>query len=285
VAALRNSLIEHEKNQDAKFDEQTSRELFLFLIQPVLKSVKTNHLVIVPHEDLNNLPYQVLQDPSEGTYLGERFQISYAMSATVLESLKKKPNLAGSKLLAVAGSDIVDASNEVEAIGRLFPNRSKVVKDVPVNKEEVKSWVASYDLVHLSVHGVFNAQDPLLSYLKLSPTSVDNGRLTAAEMFGLPLTNGSFVVLSACQTGQVEATHANEVLGMVRALLYAGANNLVLSSWEVESKATELWMVTFYREAQTHSASEAARLALLAVKSHPEYRDPYYWGPFLMTGK
>ncbi len=72
---------------------------------------------------------------------------------------------------------------------------------------------------------------------------------------------------------------------MVRALLYAGANNLVLSSWQVQSEATALWMENFYRAAQTNAPNEAARLALLAVKARPEYRDPYFWGPFLITGK
>ena len=39
--------------------------------------------------------------------------------------------------------------------------------------------------------------------------------------------------MSACEMGQVEATHANEILGTVRALLYAGANTLILSGWEL----------------------------------------------------
>jgi CHAT domain-containing protein len=285
VAAIRNSLLAHEKDANAKFDEQASSELFLFLIQPLLGSVKSHHIVIVPHEDLNNLPFQVLLNPGDGSYLGEKFQISYAPSATVLASLRTKPNLAGGHLFAAADPAIADSVKEVEAIGRLYPARSKVVKDVLVNKDDIKSSVSNYNVVHLSMHGSFQASDPMLSYLKLASTDRDNGRLTAAEMFGLPLAKDSFVVLSACQTGQVEATHSNEVLGMVRALLYAGANNLVLSSWQVQSEATALWMENFYRAAQTNPPSEAARLALLAVKARPEYRDPYFWGPFLITGK
>jgi CHAT domain-containing protein len=284
VAALHESLTDPEHNANPKFDEQTSRELFLFLIQPVLKSIKTHHIIIVPHEDLNYIPFQVLQDPADGAYLGERFQISYAPSATVLAGLKKKPNIAGGWLLAVADPDIEDAKAEVGAIARLYPRRSKVVKDVPTKKEDVKAWVGGYNLVHLSVHGSFDPSDPLLSYLQFGKAQ-DDGRLTAAEMFGLPLAKDSLVVLSACETGQVKATHANEVLGMVRALLYAGANNLVLSSWKVQSEPTALWMETFYQQAQTKSSSEAARRALLAVKSRPEYRHPFFWGAFLLTGK
>ena len=104
-------------------------------------------------------------------------------------------------------------------------------------------------------------------------------------MFGLPLQKNSLVVLSACETGRVEATHANEVMGMVRSLLYAGAGALVLSSWEVDANSTRLWMETFYQQAQSVAPGEAARKALLAVKSRPEFNHPFYWAPFMMTGK
>ena len=104
-------------------------------------------------------------------------------------------------------------------------------------------------------------------------------------MFGLPLEQSRLVVLSACETGQAQATHANEVLGMVRALLYAGANTLVLSGWKVDTASTGLWMQTFYQEAQSRSVGEATRLALMTVKQQPHYRHPYYWGPFLLIGR
>ena len=108
---------------------------------------------------------------------------------------------------------------------------------------------------------------------------------SAAEMFGLALDETDLVVLSACETGQVEATHANEVMGMVRALLYAGTKSLVLSSWEVDSVATARWMEAFYQSVQTVAPAEAARRALIAVKADPKYQHPYYWAPFLLIGR
>jgi len=285
VQKLRTSLTEPTHNEGAKFDEQTSRELFLFLIQPVLKFIKTKHLVIVPHEDLTYVPFQALQDPSSGSFVAENFQVSYAPSATILGLLTDKPRIKDGRLLAVANPSIEAARTEVKTIGRLYPGRSKIVADTPISKEDLKTWVATYNLVHLSVHGQFEESDPLLSYLELNSASPQEGRLTAAEMFGLPLPRGSMVVLSACETGRVTATHANELLGMERALLYAGASDLVLSAWEVDADSTALWMENFYREAQGASPAEAARLASLAVKAHPEYRHPYYWSPFLLTGK
>ena len=203
----------------------------------------------------------------------------------MLANLAGRSTLNSGRLLAVADPEIHEAVEEVNAIGKLYQGRSKVVAQTASSKADVKAWVGDYDLVHLSVHGKFNGSDPLLSYLQFGEDSGDDGRLTAAEMFGLPLRKNSLVVLSACETGRAEATHSNEVIGMVRSLLYAGAGRLVLSSWEVNAGSTKLWMETFYKQGQSNPPAEAARLALIAVKSRVEYGHPFFWAPFVMTGK
>jgi CHAT domain-containing protein len=285
TAALHDSLVAPGHTADAPFNQDISRQLYLYLIQPMAAYIKSNHLIIIPQEEMTAIPFQALQNPQDGEYLGERFNISYAPSATVLATLEQRPNLKTGRLLAVADPNIHDAGDEVRAIGALYPGRAKVSAQLPVAKADVKAWVGNYDLIHLSVHGVFNPGDPLLSYLQFNPAPSDDGRLTAAEMFGLPLRKNSLVVLSACETGRVQATHSGELVGMVRSLLYAGAGNLVLSDWEVNAASTKLWMETFYREGQTREPAEAARLALMAVKSRPEFGHPFFWAPFVMTGK
>jgi CHAT domain-containing protein len=281
VAALQKSLAD----RNAAFDQTTARELFLYLIQPVLAEIRSDRLVIVPHEDLNYVPFQVFQNPADGRYLGERFQISYAPSATVLLGFKRSTTLAGGRLYAAADPAIVAAVGEVASIGKLFPGRSRVVSNSLARESDVKAAVRDYDIVHLSVHGKFNAAEPMLSYVALAPGAGDDGRLTAAEMFGLPLDNSRIVVLSACDTGRAEATHGNEIIGLVRALIYAGAGTLVLSYWEVDSDATALWMQSFYEAALTRPIAEAARVALMRVKSNPAYSHPYYWAAFAMVGR
>jgi CHAT domain-containing protein len=281
VASLQKSL----SDRNAKFDESTARELFLYLIQPVLPQVHSDRLVIVPHEDLNYVPFQVFQNPADGRYLGERFQISYAPSASVLLGLKRSTPLAGGRLFAAADPTIVAAVGEVASIGKLFPGRSRVIADSLVRESDVKAAARETDILHLSVHGKFNAAEPMLSYVALAPGAGDDGRLTAAEMFGLPLDNTRLVVLSACDTGRAEATHGNEIIGLVRALVYAGAGTLVLSYWEVDSDATALWMRSFYEAALTRPIAEAARVALTRVKSNPAYTHPYYWAAFAMIGR
>jgi CHAT domain-containing protein/tetratricopeptide (TPR) repeat protein len=281
VAALHKSLAD----RNVRFDETTATELFLFLVQPALSRIRSERLVIIPHEDLQYLPFQVLQDPADGRYLGERFQITYAPSASVLLALRRSPGLSGGRLLAIADPGIPAAGPEVRAIAQLFPGRSKVVTDTLAQEKDVKAWVRDFEVIHLSVHGKFNAAEPMLSYLSLARGGSDDGRLTAAEMFGLPLDKSRLVVLSACETGRAEATHGNEVLGMVRGLMYAGAGTLVLSYWEVDSDATALWMRTFYDAALSRPMPEAARAALLKVKSNSAYSHPYYWAAFTMIGR
>ena len=285
AGTLHDRLVAPRDSPDAAFNDDLSRQLYLFLIQPVSTFIKRRHLVVIPQDELTTIPFQALENPADGKYVGETFDVSYAPSATVLATLEAKPNLKSGRLLAVADPEIHDASEEVHAIGALYPGRSKVQAGEQASKAEVKTWVGGYDFVHLSVHGKFNASDPLLSYLQFKPGPTDDGRLTAAEMFGLPLQKNALVVLSACETGKVQATHSGELIGIERPLLYAGAGNLVLSSWEVNAASTKLWMETFYREGQTRAPAEAARLALIAVKSKSVFQHPFYWAPFLLTGK
>jgi CHAT domain-containing protein len=211
--------------------------------------------------------------------------MSYAPSASVLLGLKRSPGLSGGHLLAIADPGIAAARPEVQAIAKNFPSGSRVVVDELPRKKDVKGWIRDYDVIHLSVHGKFDAGEPLLSYLSLGRGPDDDGRLTAAEMFGLPLEKSRLLVLSACETGRAEATHGNEIIGMVRSLIFAGAGTLVVSYWKVDSEATAVWMQTFYEVGASRPLPEAARAALLKVKSNPAYSHPYYWAAFTMVGR
>jgi len=75
------SLSKGFEDEKASFDEATARELYLYLVQPVVKQIRGDRLVIVPHDELHHLPFEVLQDPADGHYVGERFDITYALGA------------------------------------------------------------------------------------------------------------------------------------------------------------------------------------------------------------
>lgn len=77
------------------------------------------------------------------------------------------------------------------------------------------------------------------------------------------------------------------VLGLTRALFYAGARNVTVSLWNVNDSATSAVMKTFYtRLNEGDPKSEALRQAKLQLLngSNLTWRHPYFWGAFVLVG-
>ena len=279
IERVRKSLVDPKR----AYDEKTAYELYLYLISPVVQWIKSDHLVIVAHEDLHYLPFQALPIAPGADYLGEKYQLSYAPGATVLASLAPAGKLLNPRLLAIADPSLQYAPTEVAAIGQRYSG--PVIKDALPMEADVRKWTAGKELLHLAVHGRFTGTEPLLSYLYFQAGQGDDGKLTAAEMYGLPLDDARLVVLSACETGNVRATHANEVIGMMRGLLFAGADSLLLSAWKIDDQATAQWMQAFYDAAEQQPPAAAARAAIRTLRTNAHYRHPYYWSPFLLISR
>ena len=281
VAALRASM----SRRNATFRDDIAKQLFLYLVQPALIWLTSDRIVVVPQGDLQSLPFQALRNPADGSFLGEKLQITYAPSATILAQLASHQSLEAGPLLAAADPALNGARQEVGSLARLYPDRPKVVTGSLIRKVDFERWAGDYSVVHLAVHGRFDGQEPLLSYVKLAPGGGEEGNLSAAEMFGLPLERARLVTLSACETGRVATTRSNDIQGIQQALLFAGAQSLLVSAWEVDSEATSIWMQTFYREAQTKPPAEAARQAIRALRADPKYSRPFFWAPFLLVAR
>ena len=278
-------LVQSMRKQDVPFRSDLSKELFLFLLQPALEWLHSDRIIVVPQGDLVSLPFQALQDPADGTFAGERFRITYGPSASILLQLKKQSSLAGGALLAAGDPSLPAAPQEIRSIAHFYPARQKVLTDSLIRKADLLRWAGSYDIVHLAVHGEFDGQEPLLSHVNLAASPGEEVDMTAAEMFGLPLEKTRLVTLSACETGRVRTTRANEIQGIQQALLFAGAQSLLVSAWKVDSESTSLWMQTFYREAQTKTPAEAAREAIRRLRHDPTFSHPHYWAPFLLVAR
>jgi CHAT domain-containing protein len=68
-----------------------------------------------------------------------------------------------------------------------------------------------------------------------------------------------------------------------RAVLVAGADALIMSLWKVDDAATNLLMTNFYTNwiklGNKQKAFKQAQLQLMA-----KFKEPYYWGAFVMMG-
>lgn len=149
----------------------------------------------------------------------------------------------------------------------------------------IKAAAPDCRVLHLATHGDFRPDNPLFSGLALA-----DGWLTTLDIFSLRL-NASLVTLSACQTGRNVVAGGDELLGLMRALLYAGASSVVLSYWAVEDQSTARLMADFYSHLAGGSAKGAAlraaqqRFAADPDEALAQYRHPYYWAPFFMVGE
>jgi CHAT domain-containing protein/tetratricopeptide (TPR) repeat protein len=307
-----------------------ARDLFELLIGPVEEKISGfSHLVIVPSGPLYYLPFSALyrcpgcagRDFFGGKFLVERFALSYAPSLTTLKYAQalSAQTYPEPMFLGLADPDsgdptihrLPDAQKEAESIAALFL-RSEVYVDRQATEEVVQSCSATAREILFSTHGHFDPLNPMLSYILLSPTEGNDGKLHAHEIFSLPL-RANMVVLSACETllpslAQMtdqlnkiarragddtpqeltedqlkELTAGDEVVGLTRAFISAGASSVLSSLWSVPSGSTAALMVAFYGHLNNGlNKAEALRQAQIDVKA--VYLHPWYWAAFNLMG-
>ena len=234
-------------------------------------------LVIVPHGLLHQVPFHALFDGER--YLLERFEISYAPSARVYSLCQEQAPRRSGKALVMSVTDplIPAVGEEARAVARYLPG-ARVLSDEQATSDALRSASSACSIVHLACHGLFRADNPMFSSLKLH-----DGWLTAAEVMRLDLA-GALVTLSACESGRNEVLAGDEPIGLTRAFLGVGASTLVVSLWLVQDEATALLMDKYYERLRANAGpAEALRAAQLAIKD--EYSHPYYWAPFVVVGK
>jgi CHAT domain-containing protein len=173
------------------------------------------------------------------------------------------------------------AEKEAKAIAALFGVEPLI--GGAATESAVREKVNEANILHLAAHGKFNHLAPLNSLIALAPDEANDGWLTVGEAYRLNLKNTNLVVLSACETNLGDLSVGDELVGLTRALIYAGTPSVVASLWAVEDEATWLLMERFYTHLKDGlSKAEALRLAQIEVRA--EYPNPYYWAGFVLGG-
>lgn len=260
------------------------RRLYDRLIRPIEGEVAGRRLTIVPHGPLHYLPFSALNDGT--AYLGERYALRLLPSASVLEFLDK-PVTAQQDLLALGNPDLNDpslalpgAEAETRAIDTGWSG-SRVLLRQFATEANFKRFAGDFRYLHLASHGQFNADEPMRSRLLLTPGDGEDGSLTVEELYNLRL-NADLVTLSACETALGNVETGDDVIGLTRGFLYAGARSVVASLWPVSDDATAVLMARFYENLKTMEKAEALRDAMSATRDR--YPHPVYWSAFHMTG-
>jgi tetratricopeptide (TPR) repeat protein len=234
-------------------------------------------LVIVPHGLLHRVPFHALFDG--GSYLLERFEVSYAPSAKVYSLCQERipRGFDMALVLGVADPSIPAVAEETQAVVQHLP-AAELLRDQQATVEALRLKAPGCGVLHLACHGMFRVDNPMFSSLK-----VGDGWLAASDVIRLDLS-GALVTLSACESGRNEVYAGDELMGLTRAFLGAGATTLVASLWLVQDETTAELMENWYeRLSEGVGRATALRNAQLALKD--KYPHPYYWAPFVLIGQ
>jgi len=266
-------------------------QLYQQLLAPIQAELdQVSGLIIVPHGPLHYLPFHALvshlavAQPTQSRYLLDQHTISYLPSAALLASETGQERQG--ELIALGhsyGGQLPHTVAEAKTIAALAQGRAFV--ETAATKRQLEAVAATARVIHLATHGDFRADNPLFSGLAL-----DDGWLSTLDIFNLQ-TNASLVTLSACRTGRNVIGGGDELLGLMRAFLTAGAASIVMSLWAVHDESTARLMEHFYTPLLAGQAKGAAlRDAQLALRNHQAasgeqpYAHPYFWAPFLLIG-
>ena len=288
-------------------------------LEPLLAGKKTIYLS--PDGVYNQLNVNTFKK-KDGDYLLTRYEVIVIGNSKDLINIKKRKPIVAKKDAFILGfPDYAGAAVplpgtkvETEAINKILmaSGYKTTFKQAQEASEKNFKSVKGPQLMHIATHGYFLADadlqggdalgveaenarnNPLLrsglilagaakDEQNIDLSSNDNGILTAYEAMNLNLEGTDLVVLSACETGLGDVKAGEGVYGLQRAFLVAGANAMIMSLWKVDDAATQQLMTNFYTNwAKGGSKVKAFKQAQqqLALK----YKEPYYWGAFVMMG-
>jgi CHAT domain-containing protein len=281
-------------------------QLYRSIFAPLEAMVESERLIIIPHGALHYIPFHALNDGSR--YLVERYEMSYAPSAAVLKLCReRRDSLASSQAsnlksgstansfsraarsngsraegddtlvaMGLAETGTPNIEEEIDMLASLFPSAMKLT-GAEATRDNLMRVAPQARFLHLASHGYFRRDNPMFSFLKLA-----DSQLNFYSLLDLKL-NAEMVTLSACHTGVNMVFPGDELHGLMRGFLYAGAPSVVASLWAVSDRSTAEFMREMYSQIRAGATKRAAlRHAQLAIKD--AYGHPYYWAPFVLMG-
>jgi CHAT domain-containing protein len=252
------------------------RQLYALLIEPVRCKLAVSRLIIVPHGCLHYLPFHALYDGAR--FLIDDYVVSYAPSATVyhLCASKAPGNGRGSLVMGVQDPLLPQVGTEVAAVAGSLPD-PVVLMDGDATERRLRELGPGSRFIHIATHGSFRQENPLLSSVRLG-----DSELRLLDLYTLRL-NADLITLSGCGTGLNVVVGADEILGLVRGLLSAGARSALVTLWDVNDASTAEFMNLFYTNLRNGlDCGGALRCTMITIRK--KYWHPYFWAPFVLVG-
>jgi len=299
-----------------------------------LKENGIKQLILIPHRDLHRFPLHWLLEDYTCTYLPSahlglalkqrHLARSPFQSLLLVENPKSRP-ATNHKLQKLAPLPFTEV--EAALVWHLLKEQGeKGTSHILSNDEQAATHATlttylsqPHQVLHFTGHGAYNSLDPAQSCLFLAGSD----RFTLVDIVSLDLSAYHLVCLAACETAVTgDQTITTEYVGLVSAFLKAQAGCVVSTLWRVESAASAILLVQFYRELQQgQSPSVALKMAqtflqtatradliewldwaipklprslsllleserdvIAMMTTEKPYSHPYYWAAFTLSG-
>jgi CHAT domain-containing protein len=269
-----------------------------------------NQLVVAPDSYLYQLPLDVLpveQPDSEFSYGSARYLIE-EMEVRYINNLQeiKRNERRDFYELDFTGIGISDFSHTSEGQLISLPRAPYEVEHIMQRLDRVQnkqsllesnatpqafsSGASNSRILHLASHSKISENDPLFSTIYLYPDENSNvqhdemsGQIFAYQLFDMNLRN-DLIMLNSCESGSGDYFQGSGIMGISRALRYAGTKSLILNSWSVNDQFASDFAIEFYshiNEGKSKSASlRNAKIHFLKNNN----ANPHYWGPYMLNG-
>jgi CHAT domain-containing protein len=253
------------------------RELYEELVASIRPRLTGQHLIVAPHESLHYVPFHALFDGKK--YLIDDYTVSYAPSASIYAQCQRKPQSSGSGalILGVPSPQTPFVYEELQSVAMMLP-KAELFVGPDASGKVLREKGLNCRLIHIATHGFYRPDNPMFSGIRLGDTF-----LTLYDLYNLRLPV-DLITLSGCSTGLNVVAAGDELIGLMRGLLTAGARTLLLSLWDVNDNSTAQFMKAFYQRAHgLPNRAVALRQAMQDIREI--YPHPYFWAPFVLIGK
>ncbi len=254
-----------------------------------------NRLVVLPAVDVGNVSFSSLPLSKEA-YLVDYASVIVTNDFYSLigeERRRAKSKFADSGALVVINptGDLTYAEDEGEAHIDALTRKSIAV--TALTGQEATRWstvdaLFGKRIFFFTGHGQSSPAQWGENYLRLYGGAVlaDKDIFKMVKEHG-PFLNSALVVLSACQTG-LGAVMGGTVLGLPTAWSVAGADQTVMSLWDVNDRATYLLMSRFssdYLDGNINNAEDALRQVIRDYRMNTGGKAaPAFWAGFSVYG-
>ncbi|HMC86446.1 MAG TPA: CHAT domain-containing protein, partial [Chitinophagaceae bacterium] len=252
-------------------------------------------LVIIPYNEINYLPFEMMQDNADGSLLLDKYAISYQYAAGFLTDNNAK---AGDKYNVLAMAPFANKENAANlpalpaSADEINHLPGKQLNNAAATKQQFIALSDQYPVIHLATHAIANDTNLLGSYIEFYGTKKDADtlhRLYEPEIYALDLKSARLVILSACETGNGLLVNGEGVMSLSRAFSYAGCKSVVTSLWKADDIATAyiIKRLHYYLQrglAKDEALQKAKMDYLKSVDIEDRFKNPAYWAHLVLIG-